>query len=331
LTRPAESSFSTPRLRTIVGFVIGAAALWMAFAQVELGTLARTLRSGDARWLIAAFLSVFVTVALVVTRLRILMASWAAPLPWTMLWHVTIVGQVANLVVPLRLGDGVKVVAGSRALGVPAGAFGSAVAMERLFDIMSLVMASVVLLIAGDTPGWTRPILLAAVATGASISAAGIAAVQLLSRRRSDQAPAQTRFRAFVTRQANLLADGFARMRNKETIVRLLAASAAITFASAGTNLLVMRAFDLPVPAAAALLLLVIVQSGNAVAAAPAGIGVSQFLAIQTLGLWNVAPAEALACSLVLFVVARAPKLVMLPLAMAAMSAARPAPHAPTL
>ena len=94
----------------------------------------------------------------------------------------------------------------------------------------------------------------------------------------------------------------------------------AVPASSVLTNLLVMRAFHLSVPASAAVLLLVVLQAGTSIVAVPGGLGVSQVLTIKTLAIWNVAPADALAFSLILYAVARVPKLMLLPFAMAAVN-----------
>ena len=101
---------------------------------------------------------------------------------------------------------------------------------------------------------------------------------------------------------------------------RLLLGTLGIAAASALTNLLTLWAFGLDVPPPVALLLLVLVQSGNAVTGAPGGLGVAQFIAVETLGLRDVGPATALAFSLTLFVIVRLPKIVMLPMAASASS-----------
>jgi uncharacterized membrane protein YbhN (UPF0104 family) len=315
------------QLRSVIGVAAAGVSLWLAFSGVDLRALESAFRAANPVWLAAAAVSVFVTITLVVLRLQLLASAWSDAPPFRLVWHLTIVGQVANIVVPFRLGDGVKIASATRSLGLPPVAAGAIVAVERLLDALALVSAALLLLALDAAPGWTRPVLASAAAAGLIAVAIGSVAAKWMARDHRTTSPSRRlpALPGFIARHVDLVRRGAAACSAPAVAVRLVAGSGAILLASAVTNLLTMRAFDLSVPAAAALLLLVLVQSGTALAAAPGGVGVSQFVAVETLGLWDVPPATALACSLAIFAIVRLPKIVMLPGALAAVSEARDA------
>jgi hypothetical protein len=73
---------------------------------------------------------------------------------------------------------------------------------------------------------------------------------------------------------------------------------------------------------------LVVLQAGTSIVAVPGALGVSQLLTVKTLEIWHVVPSEALAFAFALYVVARLPKLLFLPMAIAAIG--RPSKSAST-
>ena len=288
-------------LKLAIGLVIALILLVWAFKDVDFGSLGRALGSARLTWIGVAVLSVGLSVAFVVWRWWLLLdrptlGDRSEP-PWLVMWHATLAAQVANIIVPFRLGDSVRIVAASQALGLGPARAASAAVIERLADATTVAVIGAALVFTNAVPDWAR----AALVRNSWVVAALVVAVLL----------ALGIVAWFGARRIKVLPSSSA-------LRWALLASLAVTASSALTNLLVMRAFDLPVPASTALLLLVVLQAGTSIVAVPGGLGVSQVLTIKTLAIWHVAPADALAFSLVLYAVARMPKLLLLPFAMAA-------------
>jgi uncharacterized membrane protein YbhN (UPF0104 family) len=266
----------------VLGLLAAVAAFVWAFRGVDLPALVRALRAAQPGWLVLAVLSVSLSLMAVVARWWCLLDRPAARLSgrptWLVLVSSTLAAQMANIVMPFRLGDGVRLVAAGHTLGLgPARAASSAV-LERVGDVVALGGVCAGVMASNATPVWAR-----AAITRSSRLAAGVAVAAV--------------------------------------IVFALAAwavawSAAVPATSALTNVLVMRAFGLPAPWMAAVLLMVVLQVGTSIVTVPGGLGVSQLLTVKTLGLYDVAPADALAFSLVLYLVANVPKLIALPVVM---------------
>lgn len=288
-------------VKLFLGCAVGLASLVWAFADVDAGALGRALRGAHYQWIVAAVVSVFLSVALIVWRWWFLLdrprEAASNQAPWLVLWNSTIAAQVANIVVPFRLGDGVRIVAASEALGLGPARAASAAILERIADVAALGAIGAALVFTSAVPEWARAALVNKSWLAAAIVAASVTAVALfgwLGARRIRVLPSSSalRWAAF--------------------------GSVILPAASVLTNVLVVRAFDLAVPLLASVLLLVVLQAGTQIIAVPGGLGVSQVLTLKTLEIWHVSAPEALAFSIVLYAVSRVPKLFFLPFAMTA-------------
>ena len=129
-------------VKLVLGTVAAVGAFVWAFAGVDLAALGLALRSAQPAWLLCAVLSVAVSVGCVVARWWLLLnrpdSAIAGRSTWAVLVSSTLAAQMANIVMPFRLGDGVRLVAASQTLGLgPARAASSAV-LERVGDVMAL-------------------------------------------------------------------------------------------------------------------------------------------------------------------------------------------------
>ncbi len=285
-------------LKLAAGFAIALLALAWAFSDVDLALLARALQSLSLPWLCAAAVSVVASPVLVVVRWWLLLdrpvSGARGKPPWIILWHATIAAQMANIVVPFRLGDSVRVAVASQTLGLGPARAASAAIIERVMDVAVLGLLGASMVWANVVPEWAQHALASkSWLAGAAVTGC-VVLVVWLGARRIRFVPSSSAFRWAV------------------------AASMIVPLASVLTNFLVLRAFHLTLPMSAAVLLLVVLQVGTSIVAVPGGLGVSQLLTVKTLEIWHVSAPEALALSLVLYAVARVPKLVLLPFAMAA-------------
>lgn len=284
-----------------IGLIVALVLLVWACKDVDFVALGRALRSARLLWIGAAILSVGLSVGTVAWRWWLLLdrptVGHPGRAPWFVLWHATLASQVANIVVPFRLGDGVRIVTATQALGLGPARAVSAGIIERLADVIALGVIGAALVFFKVVPDWAHDALVKYSWIAVAVTAAVVAALGGLA--------------WYGARRITVLP-------SPESLRWALLATIAVPASSVLTNLLVLRAFDFSVPASAAVLLLVVLQAGTSIIAVPGGLGVSQLLTIKTLAIWNVPPADALAFSLVLYAVARVPKLLLLPFAMAA-------------
>jgi uncharacterized membrane protein YbhN (UPF0104 family) len=277
--------------------------------------LAESLRAADRGWVLAAIVSVLVTLTLVTVRWGLLAAPDPGRSRWRVLWHSVVVGQAVNILVPLRFGEGARVVMTARHLGLPVGRVVTAVAVERVFDVAAFLAAGLFVFSIGALPEGVadRAPLAAAFAVVTVLGL--IALVRLLPYLAGGEPRSANRFVRWLQTQAAAAGHGWTAVASTGRLFVVSALTVVILLASASTNLLMLRAFDLAIPATAALVLLIVLQIGTAVVSVPGNIGVFHYLTVLTLAQWQVPPATALAVAIVLHAVSIGPKLLLAPFA----------------
>lgn len=297
----------------------GIALFVAAFHDVDPAAVGSAFARADARWLAAAVVSVMLTVACVAMRWRALLDA-SRPGETRVLFASVIASQVANIVMPFKLGDAVRVGAVSRALRLPAADVLGSVAVERLCDALAVAVVAGGLVAAGTLPAFARAGLLS---LSVSVAAVLVIVVAGVAFRPAAEGVfgGTTRFlperiAAWLGRQSRAAFDGLRRMAGPRVAMSALGWSAAVITGSILTAWLVLRAFALDVPGISAAVVVIAVQIGGAVVPVPGAVGVSQVLTVQTLALWGVPEAPALAYALMLYLVSRVPKLAVLPFAL---------------
>lgn len=266
--------------------------------------------------MLAAIVSVLVTLTLVTVRWGLLAAPDSGRSCWRVLWHSVVLGQAVNILVPLRFGEGARVVMTARHFGLPVGRVVTAAAVERLFDVAAFLVAGLFVFSIGPLPEGVadRAPLAAAFAVVTVLGL--IAIVRLLPSLARGEPRSANRFVRWLQTQAAAAGHGWTAVAHTGKLVVVSALTVVILLSSAFTNLLMLRAFDLAIPATAALVLLIVLQIGTAVVSVPGNIGVFHYLTVLTLAQWQVPPATALAVAIVLHAVSVGPKLLLAPFAL---------------
>jgi uncharacterized protein (TIRG00374 family) len=318
---PADGVRTPPsRLSWFLRLLLGVVVFWIAFRDVDVPALGRAFALVDLRWIAAGVASVLCTVVLVAVRWRILLGVAPGRRPRRVLLSAIIASQAANIVMPFKLGDAVRIGAVSRALGLPAAQVLGSVAMERLFDALMAGVTALLLVALGQLPEYARAGLMSfgiAVALGLGALALIARSPQRLERRLAPLTRSMpARIQRIASRQAGLMLIGLQRASAPGTFGAALAVSAGIAAGSVLSALLVLRGFALDVPAVAAAVVVVVGQIGSAVVPVPGAVGVAQVITVETLQLWKIGEAPALAFALMLYLVSRVPKVVLLPFAL---------------
>ena len=304
-------------LRYTLGALLSVAALYACFRQLPIDQLSAALRLARPGSVATAVGSVFLTLSLVTARWGLLVAPSQIASRWRSLWHSVILGQAVNILVPLRFGEGTRVVVTARRLGLTIGRVVAAAALERLFDVAAFAAAIAFFFASGLLP--------AKIAAGAPLAAmfAGLTMAVLLGslyfiRLLARRAPrdGSSRIVRWLRDQGNAVAAGWSESTSRRRLLAASGLTAVILVSSAVTNLLVFRAFDLAVPAPVAVILLVVLQVGTAVVSVPGNIGVFHYLTVLTLAQWQVPAPQALAVAIVLHAVSIGPKILLAPLAL---------------
>src|SRR5690606_13511152 len=289
--------------------------LYFFFRQADLGGVWRALLGAHPGLLALAVAVTAQTYIVRTWRWQILLAP-ITPLPFTPVFRATVVGFTTSFLLPARAGELIRPWMLSRETGVSASAAFATVIVERLFDLVAVLVLFVIWRVL-PVPAGTHEIegvTPAAVLAGV-MAVAALAVTFLLAGHSERMEPLATRLaRVLPVRAATAIvgfmqqfARGLAIMRRPGPIVASLGLSL-VLWASIGlTTWLTSRAFDITFPYAASFLLSLFLVVGVAV---PTPGGVGGFHAAYSFAvtrLFDATGEQAVACAIVLHAVSFVP------------------------
>lgn len=308
-------------LRIAVSLGLAALLLWLFFRNLDLAELGRTLSAAHPGWL---------ALALAITLVNFPHRSWR----WTRLLHhvqrvsqreafsATCIGFAATVLLPARAGEIVRPAVLSRRTGLPFAPALASIAVERLIDLVTVILLFVVYAVGGWAPADLSPeahgrlelLRRSAFLLGAATLAV-FAGLGLLAARPhlADRilGPLERRLPARIaSRVVALLRSflgGLASIRTGSDVAVLAASSLVMWLLNALQFLAVMRAFDIVLPFPVAFFVLTWAVLGLAIPT-PGGVGgYHAAVAYALTGFYGVAAAPAAATALVTHAVAFVP------------------------
>ena len=281
-----------------LGLLSSVIFLALAMQQVDWARTASTLR--DADWLLVS-LGIVAAVATIVTfsfRWRLLLSS-TAELSVNDTFSYIMIGYLANIVFPLRLGEVARAVLLGKKHGISASLVFGSVVLERTLDLLTVLLLAVAISFAIDIPPVIRTGMMILAGTGLVV----VVALLFLSRsgnlvlrwvgRLADFAPGSIAER--VTMLADRFVEGLSALRHGRQLGLVLCLSA-LAWTIAGTaSVSFIAAFHLPAPWYAGFFVLTVTNLGSAIPSSPGFIGVYHYLAVMALSVWVPDKSEALA------------------------------------
>ena len=154
MPKPEASSGGGRRTASaLVGLALAVLLLVWALRGVHFSEVIGHLRNARLAPLLAAVVIATLTYPLRLVRWRLLLrAADGGPLPAAPLWHAVAIGFMANNLLPFRAGELVRLLAVSRLAGVRFSSALSSVAVERIFDGLTVVALLSVALLVSDLP-----------------------------------------------------------------------------------------------------------------------------------------------------------------------------------
>jgi uncharacterized protein (TIRG00374 family) len=302
-------------MRVIIGSVVGLVALWLAFRGESPAALLAAVERADSAWTVAAVVSVLLTLMAVALRWRALFGRADGKPPRLVpLFDALVLGQAINIVLPIRVGELVRVLLITRTEHQPVERTFVTVVAERLMDTGFVALVAAWFAMQTTFPHWLAGPVRALTIVG--LLAASIGVVAMLAGERVAaflRTKVTTSASAGVARLAQRgakAAGEAAIMRDSRTLATGMVLTATILGLSVSTNYLLFRAFGIHVPPSAALLVLLMLQVGSAPVSTPGNLGIFQYLTVLALGIYGVDRTVAVAYSMVLYLIAYGPKLV---------------------
>ncbi|HOU12352.1 MAG TPA: lysylphosphatidylglycerol synthase transmembrane domain-containing protein [Anaerolineae bacterium] len=302
-------------LRWVLSLGVMIVSVWLLIRELDWAQVLSALRSADYTWVAVGVLAIVGTFFSRVWRWQALL--WRSDLRFWPGLTALLVGQVANLVLPMRGGDLVRAMwvrpGDNGAGGTGASEALGSVALEKVWDLLALLLCGLLLLALAPLPAWfssstwsTAGILL----VGGLVLWAGLRWQDVLFRW---AALILARFPAgwdkALLPRLQRLAQGLNSLQSAQASGRVFLWTVVYWGCGALSNWAVMRAFGVNMPVAAVFLLAALMV-GNAVVPTPARLGVFEGLCVVALGLFDVPYDLALAIGLVLHLVVMGPPLV---------------------
>jgi glycosyltransferase 2 family protein len=300
--------------RLLVGLVVGGLTLWLTFRGIDLGVLRTTLGGLNYWFVLWGVASVVVTVIVATIRWRALLSPGNPALAWRPIFESVVVGQMLNIILPIRAGDFVRAYALGRIEGIAMGGVVATIAIEKAADLLAQGVAMAVLLLGYSFPVGLTGSARASIILGAVALIAGVVATRYSdwTLNRIARLPLVPEpYRAVLARHGASTIQGFAALHEAKAIVALWILTALTVGLAASTNYLLFKAFGLDLPVSAAFLLLVVLQFGNAPVSTPGNLGVYHYLTVLVLSAFSVDRPVAVAYAVVLYAVALAPKIIL--------------------
>ena len=293
---------NSQRIALAAGVLLSAVFAWLALQDVSWTDL-RAAFALARLWLAVPLLLLFALFYwLKAARWRQLLAPTAA-IPTRVLVPSLVVGFAANNILPVHLGDLVRVYLLGRERGLAKSMVLGTVVLERLFDLLAVLVLALVALAGGIA---LSPELRAAGIILAAIGAAALVPVVLLVIREewfirlSDPllAPLQPALRARLHRQIVGLASGFGALRASHRLPLIIANSLVQWALLAGCVWIAITAFGLVVPWVAAVLILVLIVAGITLPAGPGYVGTIEYCFVLGLKVYGISAGAALSVGL---------------------------------
>ncbi|MEM1344509.1 MAG: lysylphosphatidylglycerol synthase transmembrane domain-containing protein [Pseudomonadota bacterium] len=133
-------------LSLALGTAVSGVFLWMIFRALPLQDFLAAVARADLRWMLAGLAFFALGYACRIWRWRLMLAQYNARLSWGRCSVPFMVSIAANNVLPFRAGDVLRGVGFSAWLGVPTARVLATLLVERLLDLLSLIVALAVAL-----------------------------------------------------------------------------------------------------------------------------------------------------------------------------------------
>jgi uncharacterized protein (TIRG00374 family) len=291
---------------TVLGTAVTLVSAYIALRNVDFAEVWTTLRTSDYWWLGPALAVMALAIFVRVVRWAFLFVRERRP-PIGPLSEALLVGHFFNTVLPARAGDLARVAAINLRAGTSRAEALATVVVERVFDVLALLLILFVALPWLPEVTWVRTAAVVTVILGSGFAACVVVLalygarplhflmrplgwLPFLSARRIEFAAINLSQGLMSLRRAHLAGTSFAL-----TVVSWLLLGLSFW--------LVTLCFDFDLPPGAGLLVVIATGFSLALPAGPAGLGVFEAATVVALSAYDVPKSEALSYALVLHAV----------------------------
>lgn len=285
-------------LAGLIGIALAFGLLLWALRGVPIDEVLDHIRAAKPVPLIASILIATATFPIRLPRWRLLLRDdRGGPLPAAPLWHAIAIGFLANGILPFRAGELVRTYAATRLTGVRFTAALSSIAVERIFDGLTVVALLAFALLRSDLPpgitvGGVSLIHVAQVTglltLGALVVATLVVAFPLAAEGVVRRVLPPGRVTDALVRAIEGVRQGMASLRSPALVIGVAFWSLVLWMVNALALYVCFAAFDIPVGYNGALLLQGILVFGISVQVTPGFVGQFEAAVVAALALYGV-------------------------------------------
>jgi uncharacterized protein (TIRG00374 family) len=301
-TRPSATTAGLIAL----GLAVSAGFTYLALRDVHLGDVWQGLKESNYWWVIPSLALLAVSLVLRALRWQYLFPAATRP-PFRPVLSATILGQFFNNVLPARAGEAARVIALNRSAGTSRAETVATVVVERLYDVLALLVTLFVLLPWLPHVTWVHAAAILAIVLVAGTAAGVVVLV------RYGERPARFLLRPLARlpfvplerteRAAAGLVRGAASLREPWLAVVALVLTTVSWILLGLSAWMLMLGFDLGLSPLAGGLVMIAVGLSLILPSSPAAVGVFETAALVALKAYGVPKSGALSYALVLHAV----------------------------
>ncbi|HUG15000.1 MAG TPA: lysylphosphatidylglycerol synthase transmembrane domain-containing protein [Thermomicrobiales bacterium] len=272
--------------RVWLGFAISFVFLYIAFREQDFAEIWESLRAAEYRWLIPAMGAYFLGVSVRAVRWHLLLRT-VQDVSARRLFPIVVIGYMANNILPLRAGELVRSYALSARFQVRKSASLATIAIERIFDGLTMLGF---LLVASLTIALTtnlRNVALAATALFVALSVVlfGFVLIPAMRHRSIDLALRllPVRIGERVEQMAHSFFEGLGILRRKQDLLNVLLTSILAWLCEATMYLLIAHGFSLGISPAAILLVTAVANLATIIPSSPGYVGPFEAAVVSVL------------------------------------------------
>ncbi len=297
-------------LKTWIGIIISLFFLFLLFRKIDVHQLATALRSADYRYIALAVLFTFASYFLRAVRWRYLLIA-EKEIPLSSLFPATIIGYMANNLLPARLGEFVRAYTLARREQLATPAVFASLVIDRLFDGFTVLLLLVTTLFTLHLPAGMEDAA-TALKTGGIVMFAlycGVLLFLFVLKRQTIKTLAMVGFLlkpfpASVGGKVIPLLGSFIggiRLSSRGGHVgAMLASSVAIWLFCILPVDMVLRAFNIHLPMMASVFILILLVFAVMVPASPGFIGTYHYACYKGLSVFGIAENTSVSIALVI-------------------------------
>ncbi|HKV75222.1 MAG TPA: lysylphosphatidylglycerol synthase transmembrane domain-containing protein [Gemmatimonadales bacterium] len=302
MTAPAPAR-RPPLWQALIGIAVSVALLYWTLRGTNLSEVWATVRAAAPGPVLLGVVLATIPFFLRVPRWQLLLrAEDDSPLPPKPLWDAIAIGFMANNTLPLRMGELVRAVAGSRFAGVRFTSTLASLAVERLMDVLAVVLLLGLGLLGAGLSADTRvagvrlaPLVLGfgGIALGGLVVGALVVAYPRAAESIIERVVPWPRLAARLTGLIEGVTMGMSALRSPRRLAGVLLWTLAIWVCNAASFYAMFSAFGIPTRFPGALVLQGAIMFLIAVPSSPGYFGVFEAPVKAILGLYGVPAAVA--------------------------------------